>query len=140
MMAVAMAVHAPAARLDASRAVPAPARRAGGLRARDVRRPAWLGDWMRDNFGGDEKKDGESSRVGDGEGKNGKRGKNGKKARPGLDPDLFAGAERVAAVPSAERAGAAGRSRDGNDKGDARAREAVNRQRSEASAAREEPC
>ena len=135
-VAMAMAVHAPAARLDASRAVPAPARRAGGLRARDVRRPAWLGDWMRDNFGGDEKKDGESSRVGDGEGKNGKSGKNGKKARPGLDPDLFAGAERVAAVPSAERAGAAGRSRDGNDKGDARAREAVNRQRSEASAAR----
>ena len=89
MMAT-MAVQAPAARLDASRAarldasrarpraVPAPARRAGGPRARDVRRPAWLGDWMRDNFGGDEKKDGESSRVGDGEGKNGKRGKNGK--------------------------------------------------------------
>ena len=141
-MATAMSFHAPAARLDASRArpraVPTPARRAGGLRARDVRRPAWLGDWMRDNFGGDEKKDGESSRVGDRKGKNGDGESKGKKgsARPGLDPGLFAGAERVAAVPSGERAGAAGRSNGRKGAGEARSREAVNRQRSEAAAAR----
>ena len=132
-----MAFHAPAAMArDASRArpraVPAPARRAGGLRARDVRRPAWLGDWMRDNFGGDdrEKKDGAPSRGDDkGSGKNGS-------ARKGLDPDLFAGAERVAAVPSGDRAGAGGRVNGRNDDRDARSREAVNRQRSEAAAAR----
>ena len=150
-----MAVQAPAARLDASRAarldvprarpraVPAPARRAGGPRARDVRRPAWLGDWMRDNFGGDEKKDGEkkdgesSRRVRrDGEGANGRT--NGEKARRGLDPDLFAGAERVAAIPSGDRAGAAGKSRRGGDdeRTGVRSREAVNRQRAEAAAAR----
>ena len=96
---------------------------------------------MRDNFGGDEKKDGEkkdgesSRRVRrDGEGANGRT--NGEKARRGLDPDLFAGAERVAAVPSGDRAGAAGKSRRGGDdeRTGVRSREAVNRQRAEAAA------
>ena len=47
-----------------------------------------------------------------------------RKARRGLDPDLFAGAERVAAVPSGDRAGAAATRRGGNDErtGAARAR------------------
>ena len=92
-------MRAPVVRLDASKprhrsVVPVPAQRRAGLRTRDVRRSAWLGEWMKDNFGGDEKKEGEAWN---------------KNAKKGLDPDLFKGAERVAAVPTGDRAGAGGR-------------------------------
>ena len=114
-------MRAPVVRLDASKprhrsVVPVPAQRRAGLRTRDVRRSAWLGEWMKDNFGGDEKKEGEAWN---------------KNAKKGLDPDLFKGAERVAAVPTGDRAGAGGR-----NSSSASQKEAVARQRSEAAAAR----
>ena len=121
MMAT-MAVQAPAARLDASRAarstrparVPAQSprrrRRAGGPRARDVRRPAWLGDLDARQLRG-RREEGwreEGRRVFapcQARRRGRERQNERRKARRGLDPDLFAGAERVAAVPSGDRAG-----------------------------------
>ena len=59
-----------------------------------VRLDAWLGDWMRDNLAkGDDKKDAERK----------KRSAREKSDAAGLDPDLFAGAERVATAPSKPR-------------------------------------
>ena len=119
-----MAIRAPGARrIDSYKpshaSVPAPAARRAGVRTRDVRRPAWLGEWMKDNFGGDEKAKGDADGPG-----------SAKPKKAGLDPDLFANAERVGVVPaSRERAGAAG-GRSASQK------EQVQKQRSEAAAAR----
>ena len=73
---------------------------------------------MKDNFGGDEKAKGDADGPG-----------SAKPKKAGLDPDLFANAERVGVVPaSRERAGAAG-GRSASQK------EQVQKQRSEAAAA-----
>ena len=86
-------------RVDARR-TPAPALPSRALaRPRDVRAAAWLGDWMRENFGDDESKSKSKS-----------KGREDPSARRGLDQSAFAGAERVATA-SARRPAASSATR-----------------------------
>ena len=73
-------------------------------RPRDVRAAAWLGDWMRDNFGDDKSKS--KSKTKGSEDPPGRRAG----ISPGLDQSAFAGAERVATA-SARRPAASSASR-----------------------------